>query len=67
MNMNRQQYNKEILRDLEVLIEKYPDQRFGQIIANYVFPNYQHRDFFFEEPSETLKIIGNHVPAQKEK
>lgn len=65
--MNRQQYNKEILYSLEDLINKYPSQRFGQIIANYVFPDYQYRDFFFEEPSETLKTIGNHVTAQKEK
>ena len=67
MNMNRQQYNKEILHSLEDLVERYPDQRFGQLIANYVFPDYRRRDFFFEEPSKTLKTIGNHVTAQQRK
>ena len=53
--MTRQQYNKEILNELSKLIDKYPDQRFGQLIANYIFPTYRERDIFFEESKETLK------------
>lgn len=52
--MERKNYNKKILRELDKLINQYPDQRFGQIIANYVFPNYREQDFFYEEPKETL-------------
>ena len=39
--MLRQNYNRKILRELEKLIDKYPDQRFDQLIANYIFPYYR--------------------------
>ena len=52
--MFRQNYNRKILRELEKLINKYPDQRFGQLIANYIFPYYRQRDIFFEESQETF-------------
>lgn len=57
--MNRQQYNKQILNELSKLIDLYPDQRFGQLIANYILPNYRQRDIFFEESKQTLENVLN--------
>ena len=57
--MNRQQYNKQILNELSRLIDLYPDQRFGQLIANYILPNYRQQDIFFEESKQTLKNVLN--------
>lgn len=50
----RKESNLEILKKLENLVEEYPDQRFGQIIANFIFPDYQEKDFFYEESVDTL-------------
>ena len=55
--MTRQQYNKEILNELSKLIDKYPNQRFGQLIANYIFPSYKYKDIFYEESQETFENI----------
>lgn len=43
---------------MEKLIDKYPDQRFGQLIANYIFLYYRQRDIFYEESQETFENIG---------
>ena len=51
----RKEANLEILEKLKELVEAYPEQRFGQIIANYVFPDYREKDIFFEESVDTLK------------
>lgn len=51
--------NKKIIRILDKLIDEYPDQRFGQLIANYIFPYYRQRDIFFKESSKTLENIEN--------
>lgn len=51
----RKEANLEILEKLRELVEAYPEQRFGQIIANYVFPDYREKDIFFEESVDTLK------------
>lgn len=55
--MARQDDNRKILRILDELIDEYPDQRFGQLIANYIFPFYREEDIFFEESSRTLEKI----------
>lgn len=55
--MARQDDNRKILRILDKLIDENPDQRFGQIIANYIFPFYREEDMFFEESSKTLEKI----------
>ena len=52
--MTRQEANKRILKELDRLVEKYPDMRFGQIIANYVFPEYREKDIFYIESERTL-------------
>ena len=52
--MTRQEANKRILKELDRLVEKYPDMRFGQIIANYVFPEYREKDIFYIESEKTL-------------
>lgn len=53
----RKDYNKEILHTLEGLIEALPDQRFGQIICNYILPDYREKDPFFEESKTTLERL----------
>ena len=55
--MARLDDNKKILRILGKLIDENPDQRFGQIIANYIFPFYREEDMFFEESSKTLEKL----------
>ena len=55
----RYSFNKEILEKLTDLVEAFPQQRFGQILANYVFPDYREVDIFFEESLETLKTLKN--------
>ena len=55
--MARLDDNRKILRILDKLIDEYPDQRFGQLIANYIFPFYREEDIFFEESSKTLEKI----------
>lgn len=55
--LDRRDYNRAILDKLRRIVEEYPDQRFGQIIVNYIFPNYQDKDIFFEESKETYKTV----------
>lgn len=55
--MTRKEANLEILAHLEKLVNAFPDQRFGQIIANYILPDYQSKDIFFEESSTTLENV----------
>lgn len=62
--LTRKEANKEILQLIGELVELFPDQRFGQIIANYVFPTYQERDIFFEESVQTLRWL-NHLKNAK--
>lgn len=53
----RKESNLEILEKIKELIERFPEQRFGQIIANYVFPEYMSKDIFYEESVDTLKSM----------
>lgn len=53
----RLESNEEILKLLGILVKTFPDQRFGQIIANYVFPDYRHHDIFFDESADTLEDL----------
>lgn len=55
--MTRKEANLQILEYVKQLIERYPDQRFGQIISNYVLPDYREKDIFFEESTETLNTV----------
>lgn len=57
---NRYNDNIRILQLLHILIEKYPDQRFGQILSNYVIPEDVY-DLFFPEGNEFIKEIEKHV------
>lgn len=54
---NRKEFNRYILITIARLIDEYPEQRFGQLIANYIFPNYRERDFFYEESVDTFNKI----------
>ena len=52
----------EILKELEILWKKYPDQRLGQILENYVLFNGRRGDntsvkLFYQEDSDTLFYI----------
>ena len=51
--------NTEILQLIGDLMTVFPDQRFGQILCNYVFPNYREEDPFFEESATTLERLKN--------
>lgn len=47
---------------LKVLWKKYPDQRLGQLLENYIFFNGERGDktsihLFYQEDNETEKII----------
>lgn len=60
--MTRQEYNKQILFILEEIVDKYPDLRFGQILANAEIVTYKNdydeivpRDPFYEESEITWK------------
>lgn len=57
MSKSRQEANKELLKELEWFIDKFPDQRFGQILCNYFFPTYQTHDIFFDESTDTLNTV----------
>lgn len=59
MNLNekinsRHEANKKLVEILGMLVDQFPEQRFGQIICNYFFPEYQEKDPFFEESVDTL-------------
>ena len=60
--MERQKYNKLILETLSKLVDKYPDLRFGQILANAEVIIYKNDydetvpvDPFYEESEITWK------------
>ena len=65
---NRQRDNRRIVGALNALVERYPDLRFGQILFNYKFVNWSNTndgvricDPFYEEPTDTLKRIGENI------
>ena len=60
--MERQKYNKLILERLSKLVDKHPDLRFGQILANAEVITYENdcdemvvEDPFYEESEITWK------------
>ena len=55
---NRQSANRELVKVLSEYIEKYPQQRFGQILVNYGFVTKE--DPFYEESVDTLEKV-NHI------
>lgn len=65
----RQMANKELLDILGELIEKNPQQRFGQILINYGFIDQQPAigggmktiDPFYEEPVDILNRVENTI------
>jgi hypothetical protein len=68
--MNRQETNIVLVKTLEMLIEKYPDMRFGQILFNFGFIDHMYdkifnvtiiKDPFSEEPTETLKRVKEEI------
>jgi len=69
--MTRLESNRDILNLLEYLIEKYPDQRFSQILQNFglIKPNrpanpenrIDWQNEFYMEPDELLKRIKQRI------
>ena len=55
---NRQKYNKEIIKIIEILVEKYPDIRFNQLLCNLGLNN---GDRYDEEPIQTLEYINKNL------
>lgn len=53
MIQKRQDANRELLKMLSEYIEKFPEQRFGQILVNYGFID-ENNDPFYEESVDTL-------------
>jgi hypothetical protein len=45
---------KELLRLVEKLWEKYPEQRFGQLLENFIFNS---NEMFSQEDEETIDKI----------
>ena len=52
--MTRHQANKEILKRLEALVDKFPDWRFNQILQN-TYVTVRDMDMFYDEPTDTLE------------
>ena len=56
----RQKINRLLVQELTALVEKYPNQRFGQILINYFFGKYDgiedmnlRSTIYNEEPAKT--------------
>lgn len=52
-----------IVRKFEVLWDKYPDQRFGQLVSNLQGPG-RHRDLFFPEDDAWEKWIDEAIETE---
>ena len=66
--LNRQQDNRRLVDLLRMMVETYPDLRFGQILFNYKFVNWNNTntgakicDPFYEEPYDTLMRVKSQV------
>lgn len=67
----RQKINKILASKLQTLIESNPTQRFGQILINYFFSNYDALDnmnfktiVYNEEPAQTLANMKEENEAE---
>lgn len=63
---------KKILSKIEKLWNKYPDQRFGQLLENYVFVRGNRGDItscrlFYQEDDETELNINNNIKEDEKK
>ena len=52
----RQEANRELIENLAVYVEKYPDLRFGQILEDFGFV-IEDTDLFNEESVDTLERV----------
>lgn len=71
--MNRQKYNRLIIETLSKLVEKYPDLKFGQLLANAEVITYENDydetvpiDPFYEESEIIWKRLLMNKFAFKE-
>ena len=53
---HRQEANRELIENLAVYVEKYPDLRFGQILEDFGFV-IEDTDLFNEESVDTLERV----------
>ena len=56
--INKQKYNKDILKIIAILIEKYPDITFNQLLCNLGLNN---GDRYDEESIQTLEYINKNL------
>lgn len=72
MNLNkwikisrRYEANKKLVEILGMLVDQFPEQRFGQIICNYFLPEYREKDPFFEESVDTLNRLEEYYGTEQ--
>ena len=63
--LSRYQANCLIMAKLQRLIDRYPDQRFHQILQNIGVEDHGH-DQFYEESTDTLETISRFEEALKQ-
>lgn len=59
MIKNRYDSNKAIIKIISLIVEKFPDWRFHQILQNIEIIGRLGEDLFYEESIETLERILN--------
>ena len=57
--MYREEKNIKLLKLIEGLVHKFPEQRLGQILVNYV---YGIKDPFYNEPEYDINVILRRFP-----
>lgn len=78
---SRKAANKKLLKQLEKLINKYPEQRFGQILENFGFYNqtgdcadgmftlfsefYTEPEIHLKQVQQTVKQVADQIKRQK--
>ncbi len=62
--MNRQEANQELIKLLQEIMVKHPDQRFSQILSNYGFVA-SEKDEFYTEPQVILERVKNKLKIEK--
>lgn len=65
MKDSRYNSNKEILQVLELIIDRFPNWRFHQILQNIDIIDKFGTDLFFEESNKTLKKVKNNAIVRR--
>lgn len=57
--MTRQEANKQVLKELENLVEEYPDMRFSQFLQLARFELTDND--YYKEPQEILQVLKKEI------